>query len=172
MLNTFDDTVSAIHKWQPAKDYSDEPKYRDDLLKYLRKEMNSTASYTYMPKENISVRKEEGRGLCDIAVGLNAVGIKMKKELKGKSEIDRLTGQLVGYKSQYSDLIVVLVGKTDEEAFEYLKLQISTIKDNSYTAHQRIKIIRKDKKTEEDGEDIWRGFKPPVSRPPKNKIVD
>ena len=170
MLNTFDDTVSAIHKWQTAQHYSDELKYRDDLLKYLRKVMNLTASYTYMPKENISVRKEDDRGLCDIAVGLSAVGIKMKKDLKGKLDVDRLTGQLVGYKSQYSDLIVVLVGKTDEEAFEYLKLQISTIKDNSYTAKQRIKIIRKDKNTEQDGEDTWRGFKPPVFRPPKMKL--
>jgi len=170
MLNTFDDTVSAINRWQLAQQHLDEPKYRDDLLKYLRKEMNSTASYTYMPKEKISVRKEDGRRLCDIAVGLNAVGIEMKKDLKGKREVDTLTGQLVGYKSQYSDLIVVLVGKTDEEAFEYLKLQISAIKDNSYTAQQRIKIIRKDKNTEQDDGDIWRGFKPPVFRPPKMKL--
>jgi len=167
MLNTFDDTVSAIHKWQPAQDYPDESKYRDDLLKYLRKEMNSTASYTYMPEENISVRKEDGRGLCDIVLGLNAVSIEMKKDLKGKREVDTFTEQLVGYKSQYSDLIVVLVGKTDEETFKYLKLQISTIKDNSYTAHQRIKIIRKDKNQEQTGEDIWRGYKTPVFRPPK-----
>ena len=146
MLNTFNDTVSAIRRWQPAQHYSDESKYRDDLLKYLRKEMNLTSSYTYMPKQKISVRKEDGWGLCHIAVGRNAVGIEMKKDLKGKSDVDRLTGQLVGYKSEYSDLIVVLVGKTDEEAFEYLKLQISAIKDNSYTAQQRIKIIRKDKK--------------------------
>ena len=170
MLNTFDDTVSAIHKWQPAQHYSDELKYRDDLLKYLRKIMNSTASYTYMPKEKISVRKEDNRGLCDIAVGLNAVGIEMKKDLKGKREVDTLTGQLVGYKSQYSDLIVVLVGRTDEESFAYLELQISAIKDNSYTAHQRIKIIRKDKNTDQDSEGIWRGYKPPVSRPPKMKL--
>jgi hypothetical protein len=94
----------------------------------------------------------------------------MKKDLKGKSDVDRLTGQLIGYKSEYSDLIVVLVGKTDEEAFEYLKLQISAIKDNSYTAQQRIKIIRKDKNQEQDGEGIWRGVKPPVSRPPKMKL--
>jgi hypothetical protein len=170
MLNTFNDTVSAINRWQPAQHYSDEPKYRDDLLEYLRKEMNSTSSYTYMPEENISVRKEDGWGLCHIAVGRNAVGIEMKKDLKGKSDVDRLTGQLVDYKLQYSDLIVVLVGKTDEEAFEYLKLQISAIKDNSYTAQQRIKVIRKDKNQEQDGEGNWRGFKPPVSRPPKMKL--
>ena len=170
MLNTFDDTVSAIHKWQPAQPYSDEPKYRDDLLKYLRKVMNSTASYTYMPKENISVRKEDGRGLCDIVVGLSAVGIELKKDLKGKLDVDRLTGQLVDYKSQYSDLIVVLVGRTDEESFEYLELQISAIKDNSYTAQQRIKIIRKDKNTEQNGKGIWKSYKTPVFRPPKIKL--
>jgi len=170
MLNTFKDTVSAINRWQPAQHYSDETKYREDLLEYLRKVMNSTSPYTYMPRQNISVRKEDSRGLCDIAVGRRAVGIEMKKDLKGKSDVDRLIGQLVGYKSEYSDLIVVLVGKTDEEAFEYLKLQISAIKDNSYMAQQRIKLIRKDKNTEQDGEDIWRGYKSPVFRPLKIKF--
>jgi len=144
LLNTFDDTVSAINKWQPVQHYSDELKYRDDLLKYLKKEMNSTAPYTYMPREKLSVRKQDSAGLCDITVGPRAVGIKMKKDLIGKSDVDRLIGQLVGYKSEYDDLIVVLVGKTDEKVFEYLKLQISTIKDNSYTAQQRIKLIRRD----------------------------
>ena len=97
-----------------------------------------------MPREKISVRKQDYAGLCDITVGQRTVGIKIKKDLIGKSDVDRLIGQLVGYKSEYDDLIVVLVGKTDEKAFEYLKLQISTIKDNSYTAQQRIKLIRSD----------------------------
>ena len=144
MLNTFDDTVRAINKWQPAQHYSDELKYRDDLLKYLEREMNLIAHYTYMPKEKISVRKQESTGLCDINVGQRAVGIKMKKDLTGKSDVDLLIGQLVGYKSEYDDLIVVLVGKTDEEAFEYLKSQLLTIKDNRYTAQLRIKLIRRD----------------------------
>jgi hypothetical protein len=144
LLNTFNDTYSAINRWKPAQQYSDELKYRDDLLKYLKKEMNSTAPYTYMPREKISVRKQDYAGLCDITVGQRTVGIKIKKDLIGKSDVDRLIGQLVGYKSEYDDLIVVLVGKTDEKAFEYLKLQISTIKDNSYTAQQRIKLIRSD----------------------------
>ena len=144
LLNTFNDTYSAINRWKPAQQYSDELKYRDDLLKYLKKEMNSTAPYTYMPREKISVRKQDYAGLCDITVGQRTVGIKIKKDLIGKSDVDRLIGQLVGYKSEYDDLMVVLVGKTDEKAFEYLKLQISTIKDNSYTAQQRIKLIRSD----------------------------
>ena len=144
LLNTYDDTVRAINKWQPAQRYSDELKYRDDLLKYLKKEMNSIAPYTYMPLEKLSVRKQDGAGLCDITVGPRAVGIKMKMDLLGKSDVDGLIGQLVSYKSEYDDLIVVLVGKTDEKAFEYLLLQISTIKDNRYTAQQRIKLIRRD----------------------------
>jgi hypothetical protein len=144
LLNTFDDTVRAINKWQSAQHYSDELKYRDDLLKYLKKEMNSTAPYTYMPREKISVRTQDDAKLCDIIVGQRAVCIKMKKDLTGESDVDRLIGQLVGYKSEYNDLIVVLVGKTDEKAFEYLKLQISTIKDNRYSAQQRIKLIRRD----------------------------
>ena len=146
MLNTYDDTVSAINKWKPAQRYADVLHYRDDLLKFLKKEVNAIASYTYMPREKLSVYKQEGAGLCDITVGPRAVGIKMKMDLTGKSDVDELIGQLVGYKSEYDDLIVVLVGKTDEEAFGYLQVQVSTIKDNRYAAEQRIKVLRRDTK--------------------------
>jgi hypothetical protein len=147
MLNMFNDTLMAINKWKPVQPHSDELKYRDDLLKYLKKELNSTAPYTYMPREKISVRLQEITGLCDITVAQRAVGIKMKMDLTEKSDVDKLIGQLVGYKSEYDDIIVVLVGKTDEKAYEYLKSQITTIIDNSYSAKQRIKVIRKDIRT-------------------------
>jgi hypothetical protein len=143
LLNTYDDTVRAVNRWQPAQHDSDKLTYTDDLLRYLKKEMNSTASYTYMPREKISVLKQEDAKLCDISVALRAVGIKIQKDLTDKSDVERLIAQLVGYKSGYDDLIVVLVGSTDEQAFEYLKIQLSTIKDNSYSAQQRIKLIRK-----------------------------
>ncbi len=144
MLNTFDDTVRAINKWMPAQHYSDEQHYRDDLLQFLKREINAITPYTYMPKEKISVIIQEGTGFCDIKVGQRTVGIKMKKDLTGKPDVDTLIEQLVGYKSQYEDLLVVLVGKTDEDAFEYLKSQLLTIKDNRYTAQLRIKLLRKD----------------------------
>jgi hypothetical protein len=143
LLNTYDDTVRAVNTWQPARHDSDKLTYTDDLLKYLKKAMNSTASYTYMPREKISVLKQEDAKFCDIAVAQRAVGIKIQKDLTDKSDVERLIAQLVGYKSQYDDLIVVLVGSTDEKAFEYLIIQLSTIKDNSYSAQQRIKLIRK-----------------------------
>ena len=143
MLNTFIDTLSAVNRWKPSQQYSDELKYRDDLHKYLKKEINSTAPYTYMPRTKISVLTQDVAGLCDINVGQRAVGIKIKKDLVETSDVDRLIGQLVGYKSEYNDLIVVLVGKTDEKAFEYLKSQLSTIMDTSYSAQQRIKLVRK-----------------------------
>ena len=39
------------------------------------------------------MRKEDGRGLCDIAVGNKKVGIELKKDLKSKSQINRLKGK-------------------------------------------------------------------------------
>jgi hypothetical protein len=145
VLNTFNDTLSAVNRWKPSQQYTEELNYRDDLFKYLKKEINSTAPYTYMPREKISVLTQEAAGYCDINVEQRAVGIKIKKDLLEKSDVDRLIGQLAGYKSGYDDIIVVLVGKTDEKAFEHLKSQLSTIIDTRYTAQQRIKIIRKDK---------------------------
>ena len=104
-----------------------------------------------MPREKISVLKQEDAKFCDINVGQRAVGIKIQKDLTAKPDVERLIAQLVGYKSRYDDLIVVLVGSTDEQAFEYLKIQLSTIKDNSYSAQQRIKLIRRDRNIQQDG---------------------
>ncbi len=96
-----------------------------------------------MPREKISIRRQEDAKFCDITVAQRAVGIKIQKDLTEKPDVERLIAQLVGYKSEYDDLIVVLVGSTDGQAFEYLQQQLSTIKDNRYSAQQRIKLIRK-----------------------------
>jgi hypothetical protein len=168
----FDNTVEAINRWQPTQHYPDENKYRNDLLDYLRKILNETSQF--MPQSNISIRKEDGRGLCDIAVGEKAVGIEMKKDLSKKSHVDRLAGQLMDYKKEYDDLIIVLVGKTDKEALEILKLKVSQLRDSGGFSlnQQRIKIIIKDQtaKKDQNGEsNIW-DVKLPEYKPPKFKF--
>ena len=154
----FDNTIDAINRWQPTQHYPDENAYRNDLLDYLRKVLNETSPF--MPQSNISIRKEDGRGLCDIAVGEKAVGIEMKKNLSKKSHVDRLAGQLMDYKNGYDNLIIVLVGKTDKEAFELLKLKVSQLSDGGgfNLNQQRIKIIIKAhtaKKEQVKESNIW-----------------
>ena len=90
--------------------------------------------------------KEVGRGLCDIAVD-KSIGIELKKDLDGKSKVNRLVGQVVGYMKEYDDIIIVLVGKTNKDAVELLKQQLrDVVESRSYTIlgkSFRVKIIDK-----------------------------
>ncbi len=78
------------------------------------------------PQDKIVVKKESGRGLCDIAVN-RVVGIELKKDLKSKAQIDRLTGQIRRYMKDYDVILVVLVGNTNSDAREDLEEAIQDI---------------------------------------------
>jgi hypothetical protein len=146
----FDDTISGIKKWKPKEKYSDENKYRDDLLDYLRKELNKKDNFSFLNQEHVSVRKETGRSVSDISINRNQVGIELKKDLRKKRQIDTLIGQLDEYKRDFKDIIVVLVGDTNREAFEYCKDRISYMNKNTefiLNQEPRIKLIDKGSKS-------------------------
>jgi hypothetical protein len=95
----------------------------------------------------VSCRKEDGRHLCDIAVGKRDVGIELKHNLGKTTQIDRLIGQLSRFKEHYDDLVVVLVGHTDKDALENLKDSIERIQGRGFGFQEpRIKIINKGRK--------------------------
>ena len=85
----FATVVRLVENWSPKKRYSKEIKYRDDLLDFLREEFNKIQTYPYWSSHSkVSVMKEVGRGLCDIAVD-KSIGIELKKDLDGKSKVNR-----------------------------------------------------------------------------------
>jgi hypothetical protein len=147
----FEDTISIIKNWTSEKEYSNETSYRDDLLNVLREKLNQVNDPIFGRQNRVSVVKEDGRGLCDIGIN-RLIGVELKKDLKSKSQVDRLVGQIHGYKKDYQDLIIVLVGKTNKEALEGLKDRISDLTRNaSYGFNQepRIKIIDKGSQTKD-----------------------
>lgn len=145
----FEDTISIIKNWTSEKEYSNETSYRDDLLNVLREKLNQVNDPIFRRKNRVSVAKEDGRGLCDIGIN-RQIGVELKKDLKSKSQVDRLVGQIHGYKKDYQDLIIVLVGKTNKEALEGLKDRISDLTRNTssgFIQESRIKIIDKGSQT-------------------------
>lgn len=100
----------------------------------------------FLSHKKISIRKENGRGLCDIAVD-RRIGIELKKDFKEKKQINRLIGQIVDYKREYEDLIIVFVGNTDKNALDILRDAISDLSGNQLivglSREPRIKIIDK-----------------------------
>ena len=141
----FYDTTRFIKKWKPEK-FSNENQYRNDLVKFLRKQ-----EFDWYGE--VIITKEDGRGLCDIAIN-QEVGIELKKDLKKKSEVDRLSGQIIDYKRQYDNLIILLVGKTNEDTLDLLKGKIKHFKNNY--DFDEIEIIDKGSEAvEKDDNDDW-----------------
>lgn len=142
--NLFNAVRNVIEDWKPEEAYTNENKYRDDLLSFLRE--NSTRA---------SITKESGRGLCDIAVD-RRIGIELKKDLRKKAQIDRLIGQITEYKRDYEEIIVVLVGESYEDAIENLKDRLRDMNKNvgGFGLSQEAKISFLNK-TWDDSEDDY-----------------
>ncbi|MCJ7614514.1 hypothetical protein MUO71_07125 [Candidatus Bathyarchaeota archaeon] len=116
----FDEVLQTINNWKPKTQYPTENKYRDDLLKFLRKTLNPSGNCVFRSPiwssdfyEQPLIKKEAGRSLADIGID-NKIGIELKRNLKRKSQINRLVGQVVDYLGGYSYAIIVLCGNIEQ----------------------------------------------------------
>ena len=94
----FDNVLQIINDWNPKAEYSKESKYRDDLLTVLRKNLNQSENDVYSSpiwgfdsSRHHFLKKEAGRSLADIGID-DEIGIELKRNLKRKSQINRLIG--------------------------------------------------------------------------------
>ncbi len=146
-MDLFDECIGLIDRWKPKQKYPKELKYRNDLMDFLQEKLNNSNDILFGNRRNVLVKKEDGRGLCDIAVGNRRVGIELKKDLKTKSQINRLQGQIDDYEEDYQEgVIVVLVGNTDQYIENDLrnKLQKKINKSGGLGLNQfRLKLINK-----------------------------
>jgi hypothetical protein len=146
--NLFDNVLQAINEWNPQAGYSTERKYRDDLLEFLQEKLNgsegsvfSSPIWGFDHSGRHFIKKEAGRGLADIGID-DEIGIELKFNLKQKSQIDRLVGQVVDYLSAYSYVIIVLCGHPKQEAIGVLKHNLRRIVRSSDSLFGQEKFIR------------------------------
>lgn len=136
---TFSNVKTYVENWTPMKGHSKESEYRDDLLNYLRENLNQPGVFQ---KEYI-IKKESGRSFADIVVhdgrARDGVGIELKYNLKNKSQTDRLYGQLDEHLKAYHDVLVVLCGNTNQEQLYYLKEKVRTLP----STFRQLEIIQK-----------------------------
>lgn len=148
MDNLFDNVLQAIKEWNPQTGYSTERKYRDDLLAFLHEELNGSGGNVFSSpiwgfdhSGHHFIKKEAGRGLADIGID-DEIGIELKLNLKQKSQINRLVGQVVDYLSAYSYVIIVLCGHPKREAVGVLKYNLKRIVKSSDSLFGQEKLIR------------------------------
>ncbi len=143
----FDETVDLIKRWKPKKRYKKEIEYRDDLMKFLFENLNKSRSGFFGATEEVIVKKEANRSFADIAVGDYQIGIELKKDLKRKSDVDRLFGQMDHYIKEYKEgIIVVLVGDVNDMLVPEIKRRLKE-KVESLTGFYRLgwDVINKSK---------------------------
>ena len=138
----FNDVLRTIENWSPKDHYTTETKYRDDLLLFLRQKLNQHESTIFSSpiwssnNNQHLVKKEAGRSLADIGID-NKIGIELKRDLKRKSQINRLVGQVVDYLDGYSHVIIVLCGQPEQEAVEVLKHNLRRIIKAAATLYEQ-----------------------------------
>jgi hypothetical protein len=133
----FPKVLDLVRGWTPKKKYSNESDYRDDLLNFLRENINRPDPLGLYGTH--SIRKESGRHLADIGIN-GQIGIELKKDLDTKSKADRLWGQIDDYLKGYSKMIVVLCGDSNEEQFDYIKEKVRKMPKDLFASTQ-IEII-------------------------------
>jgi hypothetical protein len=75
--NLGDNVYNLIKEWEPEKKYSTESGYRDDLISFLREELNHDTPFGFNTSK-ARIVPEDGRNLCDIGIN-NQIGIELKK---------------------------------------------------------------------------------------------
>ena len=147
MGSLFDDVLQTISDWNPNAEYSTESKYRNDLLAFLRENLNSGSDAFSSPIWGLNhsghhfIKKEARRSLTDIGID-DEIGIELKRNLKRKSQINRLVSQVVDYLSEYSCVIIVLCGHAEQEAVDVLKHNLKRIIRSSSSLFGQEKLIR------------------------------
>jgi len=128
----FNVVVQVVEDWVPKK-YAKEDKYRDELMRFLRERL---------PSEDYAV----GKGaFLDIEIN-DEIGIELKRNLKSKTERNRLVGQVTDFLKQHSYALVVLCGKVEQKIVNDLNssFKFSTL-SSSLIQNKIVKIISKDK---------------------------
>ena len=127
MLRSFcDEVLSIVRQWTPKKRYrkNKHAKYCDELAEFIREKLRKMQQNVPfgVPEEHY-VKREGGRSRADIEVD-GRIGIELKVDLKGKTEMDRLMGQLNHYEEEYNCIIVVLCGEVREDTADELKYKL------------------------------------------------
>lgn len=139
--------ADLIKRWSPNK-YSGEAAYQKDLAEFLREELNRGGMFGGH-QSRIPVTREKKRSLIDILVD-NNIGIELKYNLRSKSAIDRLMGQIGDHLANMQSVIIVLVGNTNSDKLEDLRIRVDRQNNSGgmIGGGQRVILIDKDHSNE------------------------
>jgi hypothetical protein len=121
-----------IEKWQPGN-LGSERASEDSLYDYLHQQ------FDYL---QVTRQYARGRATVDLVIG-DQVMIELKHNLTSTSELQRLKGQLMEYKSWKMAIIIVLTGETDKNLLKDLTRFIQKEIDSNYLLDNGVILIQK-----------------------------
>ena len=121
-----------IKEWQPG-DLATERAAEDSLYEYFHKQF-----------EQVQVTRQyaRGRATVDLVIG-EKVMVELKHNFTSTSELQRLKGQLMEYKSWGMALIVVLTGETDRNLLKDLTAFVQKELTSSFLMGDDVLVIQK-----------------------------
>ena len=130
-MSLYYDVLDIINQWKPKKKYSKESEYRDNLVEYIRQVFNQVfkqeqeTSLFFEPVKH-RIKIEHKNIYADIDID-EEIGIELKLNLRGKSEVDRLYGQISGYAKEYENIFIILCGDVKEDIHEEVLYRLKEI---------------------------------------------
>ncbi len=129
---------TVVKNWHPP-DLKTEGAYSDGPSNYLR---------AVLPEDARVEREYRHEGTtCDLCVLYNGilsssqVLFELKRNLRKKSDYDRLVGQVEGLKPKRNNIFVVMVGDTDPALFGRLKEQFKDHAERVLLSEVKFKIV-------------------------------
>jgi hypothetical protein len=125
--------IKLIDEWHPKKCNS-EKDFEKSLYNFLHNKLT-----------NIQITKQYalGRIKADIVVDNNII-IEIKFNLNSRNNYQRLIGQLIEYKQWEGTVIVLLIGKTDQNFIKDLKIFIQREGNTTSLEPEKFVLYEKD----------------------------
>jgi len=113
--------VDLIKKWLPSE-CKTEKDYEESLYLFLHSELGA-----------VQITKQFGHGRikADLAVGKKVI-LELKHKLDSTAKLQRLIGQLEGYRELEKTVIVLLTGKTDPNLLKELQERLEEMNHRNF----------------------------------------
>lgn len=120
----YQDVLKLVQSWTPRKVYHTESRYLDDLKSFVESKFTSRRDFFTSPKRtsytitdgpslNIGIARKQGQEV-------ESLGIIFRKDLQQLATLKRLIDQIEQEEGKYQNLVVLLLGETNQELREKL----------------------------------------------------
>lgn len=156
--NTFGETLDIVEYWVPKKAYGHENKFRDELKRFLDRNLNHNRDAGGIlggMKRELPVTSEHGKAKGDVVVD-DVVGIELKRDFSNDQK-NKLEGQINSYLDNYPFVIVCACGINDIDGWRELKNKYEGVHGMAMQEQEVVFVHKRKEHFGKDPEQLRRG---------------